>query len=219
MTPPETRLLLVRHGETDANVNRVWQGSGEGDLLNERGQRQSQATAEHLATFGPTRAVYTSPIPRARQTAEIIAQRLGAPLGEIYDLREYDLGVMEGLSPEEVSTQWADFVKRWENDPDLAPPGGESPRQFATRVVLALRAIIEECAGCTAVVVSHQGTLAVGLSVLLGIPDRWRDYEMANCALSTLAIGGEVHLIQFNDTTHLADIGTEVWQGTVEEQS
>jgi probable phosphoglycerate mutase len=214
-TPHEARLFLVRHGETDANVAGVWQGGQSDDPLNDRGQQQSAAVASYLADQGPIATVYTSPLRRARQTAEAIAQATGAPIVEVPDLREYDIGEMEGVTAEEVTHLWAAFVEKWRADPDVAPPGGESARQFAVRLHNALTDIIQAAAGQTVVVVSHQGALASGLAVLFSQLHRWKDYQMGNCGVTLLVCAGDEPpcVERFNVTEHLSDIGTEVWGG------
>jgi probable phosphoglycerate mutase len=214
-TTRETRLFLVRHGETDANVAGVWQGGQGDDPLNDRGQQQSAAVASYLAHQGPIATVYTSPQRRARQTAEAIAQAKGIPIVEVGGLREYDIGDMEGVTAEEIARLWASFVEKWRTDPDLAPPGGESARQFTQRLHAALSDVIREAAGQTVVVVSHQGVLATGLAVLVGQPDCWKEYQMANCAVTLLVCGGDEPpcVERFNVTEHLSGIGTEVWDG------
>ncbi len=212
---PQVRIFLVRHGETEANVAGVWQGGQGDDPLNERGRQQSVAVAAYLADQGAISTVYTSPLRRARQTAEVIARAIGAPIVEVPDLREYDIGDMEGATAQEIAGLWAFFVEQWHTDPDLAPPGGESARQFTLRLHRALSGIIRKAAGHTVVVVSHQGALASGLAALVGQLDRWRDYQMANCAVTLIVCATDEppRVERFNVTEHLADIGTDVWNG------
>jgi len=211
----ESRLFLVRHGETEANVAGVWQGGQGDDPLNDRGLRQSAAVASYLADQEPIATVYTSPLRRARQTAEAIAQATGAPVVEVAGLREYDIGDLEGVTAEEITRLWASFVEKWRTDPDLAPPGGDSARQFALRLHTALSGIILAASGQTVVVVSHQGALATGLAALAGQLHRWKDYQMSNCAVSLLVCAGDEppRVEFFNVAEHLSDIGSEVWDG------
>lgn len=211
----ETQIFLVRHGETDANVAGVWQGGQGDDPLNERGLQQSAAVAAYLARQGRVATIYTSPLRRARQTAEAIAEVVVAPIVEMPALREYDIGDMEGATREEITDLWASFVEKWRTDPDLAPPGGESARQFALRLYDALSDILRQAAGQTVVVVSHQGALATGLAALVGQLHRWKDYQMANCAVTLLVRAGDEppRVERFNVAEHLEGIGAEVWNG------
>src|SRR5437773_1398142 len=95
-----TILILVRHGETEANVQQLWHGSLDAPLT-ERGRQQVLATAQQLkklATRYPIDAFYVSPLPRAQSTADAIAQAIGKRLQVENDLREFDLGDWEGRS-------------------------------------------------------------------------------------------------------------------------
>ena len=103
----------------------------------------------------------------------------------------------------------------WERmaaDPDFAPPGGESPRHFARRIVAALREIASAHGGDTVIVVSHGGVIATALALLIhGDGSRWREYDLANGAFSVLAMGDQSHLLSHNETAHLADMGSTTW--------
>ncbi len=204
----ETVLLLARHGETDANVAGTWQGATD-HPLNARGQAQARALAHYLAEHhGDITVIYTSPLRRARQTAEIVAQALNnIRVLEEPDLAEYNLGEWEGLTYEELR-----YEKRlWERmgqDPHWAPPGGESAYAFATRVVGALQRIVARHPGEKVLIVGHGGAIATALALLLeGDGTRWRAYQMANCAVSELHLGDSPRLMTFNETAHLEAVG------------
>ena len=210
MTPNarETRLLLVRHGETDANVAGIWQGATD-HPLNERGLAQARAVAERLAREeAQVTAVYTSPLRRARQTAEIIAQALGdLPVHEDPDLSEYNLGEWEGLTYQELRYERR-LWDRMREDPHWAPPGGESAYQFAMRVLAAFQRIAERHQGETVVVVGHGGAIATALALLLERKGgEWKKYGMINCAISELIMGPTPKLIRHNDIAHLENVG------------
>ena len=209
-----TMLYLIRHGETDANVAGIWQGSTDSPL-NARGEMQAQALARRLANEGlDLAAIYTSPLQRAYQTARIIAQALGdVPVIPDPRLEEYHLGQWEGLSYEALR----DEKRLWERmaqDPDFAPPGGESPRQFATRLLQSFQTILKKHAGEQVAVVGHGGAMATVLALLLHQDgSRWTDYRMLNASLSKLVLDPEPRLVFFSDVSHLADIGSlEQWR-------
>lgn len=212
MNLSKSRLVLVRHGETAANVAGLWQGA-EDDGLTARGMRQAQALAQLLAEeYAAATAIYSSPLNRARQTAEIIHAVLPhLPLHLHPNLVEYELGEWAGLS----FTALKDEQRLWGKmaaDPDFAPPGGESPRQFARRIVAALQEIAANHAGDTVIVVSHGGVIATALALLLhGDGSRWREYDIANGAFSVLALGERPRLLRNNETAHLATMGTTMW--------
>ena len=203
-----TTLYLVRHGETDANVSGIWQGSTDSPL-NERGLAQARALARRVAREQlPISVIYSSPLRRARQTAEMVAEALD-DLPIILDpgLAEYHLGEWEGLSYQQLKDDkrlWA----RMAEDPDFIPPGGESARQFATRLLASFQTIIHQNAGETVMVVGHGGALATALSMLLHQDgSHWRQYQMLNASLSKLMFDPAPRLEFFSDVSHLEEIG------------
>lgn len=202
--PTTTTLLIIRHGETAANVAGAFQGIGD-DPLNDRGQAQAEALARRLATdVYRLAAVVSSPLRRAQQTAQRIAVASGNPSVQVdTDLAEYHLGEWDGLTYQQLRHE----KRLWERmaaDPNFAPPGGESAVQFATRVVRSLRRIAAGHAGQTVAVVSHGGAMATALAMFLtGDGKRWTEYQMDNCALTELVLNPAPVLGRFNDTSHL----------------
>ncbi len=203
-----TTIYLVRHGETDANVSGVWQGSTDSPL-NERGAAQARALAQRvLREQLPIDAIYSSPLRRASVTAEIIAEALGG-LSVILDkrLEEYHMGDWEGLSYQQLRDEKR-FWAQMEADPDFTPPGGESARTFALRLLDFFQTIIRQHEGETVMVVGHGGALSTAISMLLHQDgSRWRTYQMLNASLSKLVFGPQPRLDFFSDVTHLANIG------------
>jgi probable phosphoglycerate mutase len=199
---PRTVLILVRHGETAANVESVWQGSIDAPL-SERGERQASRVAQYLGeAFPDASALYTSDLKRARKTAEAIGEVLGLPTRLEPDLREYHLGSWEGKTYSELYH----VHKLWDHiraDPDFAPHGGESPRQVASRLSAALRKIAADHPGERVVAVTHGGALSMAMGAILdGDYTRWRRV-MANCAVSELVLDPSPELLSFNVTDHL----------------
>jgi len=201
MSPP-ARINLVRHGETSANVDGVWHGSID-TALTERGHAQAGRVARHLhARQLRPAALYTSPLQRARHTAEAIGGALGLTPQIRPEIVEFHLGTWEGLSYRELIGSHQLF-ERMSQDPDFQPGGGESPRQVATRIASALQTIADVHAGESVVVVAHGGALALGLGLLLdGDLGRWRPV-MDNCAVTELTLTPDPTLLSFNETTHL----------------
>jgi probable phosphoglycerate mutase len=198
----QTILTLVRHGETTANVEGIWHGSIDTELT-ERGLRQAERVARHLAETRPhAAAVYSSPLIRSRRTALPIADALGLEARIEPDLTEYHLGSLEGVSYHELIGEHRLF-ERMREEPDHSPGGGESPRQVAERYAGALRRIAEAHPGENPIVVAHGGALTLGLALLVdGDVTSWRSV-MANCAVSDLALGPRPELLSFNHTDHL----------------
>jgi len=201
MSPP-ARITLVRHGETSANVEGVWHGSTD-TALTERGHAQAGLVASYLHARQPRpAALYTSPLQRARHTAEAIGGAVGLTPLIRPEIAEYHLGAWEGKTYSELIGSHKLF-ERMSRDPDFQPGGGESPRQVATRIADALRTIAEAHAGESVIVVAHAGALTVGLGLLLdGDPGTWRR-TMDNCAVSELTLTPEPTLLSFNETSHL----------------
>jgi broad specificity phosphatase PhoE len=137
-----TTLLLVRHGETDWNAAGRLQGQTDRPL-NEYGRRQAHELAAQLDGDGIA-AIYSSDLVRARDTAEIVASRLGLPVDIDAGLREKDWGTWEGLTGAERDR--VEFV-------------GESTEAHAERVLRALRRIAERHPGERVLVVTHGGSM------------------------------------------------------------
>lgn len=197
-----TILTVVRHGETTANVEGVWHGSIDTQLT-ERGMRQAERVARHLADTRPrAAAVYASPLTRSRLTARAIAEALGLEARIEPDLTEYHLGSLEGVSYPVLTAKHRLF-ERMREDPDHAPGGGESPRQVAERYAGVLRRIAAAHPGETAIVVGHGGALTLGFGLLVdGDVTSWRRV-MGNCAVTDLVLDPEPALLSFNHTDHL----------------
>ena len=206
------RLYLVRHGETAANAERLWQGGQGDDPLNERGRAQSMAVAEALSDSEAS-AIYASDLLRAAETAGIIGARLDLPVDTHPGLREYGFGVLEGATTSEVLAQWKNLLVRWRTDPSARPPGGESAAEFTQRVGSTLREIVDQHPSERVIVVAHGGSLSVALAVLIGEPDNWRSYQMTNCGVSVAQLGADSDLLVFNETSHLEGIGATTWAG------
>ncbi len=139
-------FYLFRHGQTDMNAAKRWQGAGVDFPLNEEGRRQAGALAETMKDMG-VEAIYTSPLTRARQTADIVADALNVPVFVRPALIEGRFGVAEGRTRDEISALFLDILPRWENlddkDFDVRFPDGESRREIQCRILNDLREIAE----------------------------------------------------------------------------
>jgi broad specificity phosphatase PhoE len=159
-----TRLILLRHGESTSNVLGVATSRLEGYPLTDAGQAQASAVAEDLAVAGATR-VYASPILRARQTAQIVAGRVGLPLSIVPGLEEIDVGAQEGETGDAAIMQGASNFQRWLtlDELDHGFEGGETGRTAGDRVAGTLNDLVRAHGSGTAIVVSHGGVLALAL--------------------------------------------------------
>lgn len=198
------RLLLLRHGQIKANRQGRWHGSTD-SALTWRGRRQARRTARFLAAQpGPIVAIYSSPLQRCQDTAAAVADRLGLPVAIHDSLREYAIGEWENLPFRQLAEQHQ-FIEVARTDHEFAPPGGESLRQVAERIVPALEEIDERHDGEEQVLlVSHGAALAVALGVLLeDNPASWTNYQFANCSLTELVLSPAPYVNFFNSTRHL----------------
>ena len=151
-----TELLLVRHGETDWNRDQRFQGHAD-PPLNETGREQARALANELAAERID-AIYTSDLARARETAELIAERAGVPFVLEPQLREIDVGEWQGLTRPEIEERFPEGMRNW-HERGHGWESGETYEQLAERVLAALERIVRRHPGERVVVVGHGGTI------------------------------------------------------------
>lgn len=149
-----TRLLLLRHGQTELSVHRRYSGRGN-PALTEVGRRQADAAARYLAQRGGISTVFASPLQRAYDTAAAAAKALGLDVTVDDDLIETDFGAWEGLTFTEAAERDPELHGRWLRDTSTAPPGGESFDAVAERVSRFRDRIVAAHQGSTVLVVSH----------------------------------------------------------------
>ena len=196
---PPQKILLIRHGETDWNVEGRGQGFARTDL-NINGQRQAQALATFLSKR-PISAIYSSDLPRTVQTAQPLADTLGIQPVLDERWREINLGIFEGTTYEEAKQRYPTEVAARQADYwGHRIPKGESRRDLQERAYDALQAVIASDNGREVVVVSHGGTLYVLLWKLFGEPEK----SLTNTSISTLTYrDGEFGLESLAQTPHL----------------
>ena len=189
MTAPETTLLLIRHGETEWNRDRRFQGHGDSPLT-AKGRTQTEALGQRLAAT-PFNVLLSSDLGRARETAAIIAGHTGHTVQTDPRLRERHYGVLEGLDITTIRREHAAvYAQLITEDPDFIIPGGESHRQHYRNCIDFLEAWLAEHPGKTAALVSHGGFLdnifryVTGLK--MGAP---RCVLAGNSSLSVIAHG------------------------------
>jgi broad specificity phosphatase PhoE len=161
-----TTVLLARHGQSDWNASRRWQGRADRPLTG-RGREQARALAARLAHI-ELDAVYSSDLRRARETAEEVARVQGLGVIEVPDLAEVDVGSWSGLTREEAQERFPAGYHRWLN----GEPGwedGETYEEMAERVLAAVLMIAAEHEGGRALVVSHGGPIRAIHAAALGL--------------------------------------------------
>jgi broad specificity phosphatase PhoE/ribonuclease HI len=203
-----TRLILVRHGETEWTVQHRY--AGRADVpLSDQGRAQAQATAARVAELAPSvAAVLSSPLSRCTATAEAIAGALGGiPVRPQGDWIECDFGDWDGKTFAEVRDQWPGELDAWLASTRIAPPGGESFTAVAERVDRAVVALREAYPGETVVVVSHVSAIKLALRDALAAGDAFlhRLYlDAAGISVLDMWPDGGVAVRSVNDTAHLA---------------
>jgi glucosyl-3-phosphoglycerate phosphatase len=181
-----TTLLLARHGETDWNRDGRWQGQSD-TPLNELGREQARELAESLDGID---AVYSSDLARARETAEIVAARLGVEVKVDERLRERSFGAWEGLTMEEIEGRYAQAHVRWRAGEGHGADDAEPFDAFAARVHSFLEEVLRRHPDETVLVVGHGGSIRVIHALASGL-DYVKDHRsipaVANCAVARFA--------------------------------
>ena len=199
-----TRIVAVRHGETDWNAGTRMQGQLD-TALSARGRWQARRAAEALA-HEDFDAVFASDLARAVDTAAAIVA--GRPLGIVTDpgLRERSFGVFQGSTYAEIDARWPAEAARWRgHDPDFGPEGGETFRDFNHRAVAAVTAIARSQPGRSILIVSHGGVLdclyRAAARIGLEAPRTW---QLGNAAINRLLWTAQgFALVGWSDTAHL----------------
>ena len=204
-TGQPTITLLLRHGATELSAERRF--SGRGDVaLSKEGIEQAELAARKLAAAPGVDVIITSPLQRARRTAEAAAEATGAPLIVDDDLIEADFGQWQGLTFAEARERWPDELAAWLATPDAAPPGGESFAMVAMRVLAALDRIVEAHAHERVVMVSHVTPIKTLICrALLAPPEAMFRMNLDVASLTRIDCfdNGSALVRSMNDTSYL----------------
>lgn len=166
-----SRLVLVRHGETDYNAEGRMQGHLDSELTL-LGREQIRRAAPVLAGYDPARLI-SSDLTRAARTAEPVGEACELPVKLDPRLRETHLGQWQGLTLPEVEEGWPGLIAQWRSDPGWAPPDGESRVDVAARVTPLVDELAEEMADGppeTVLLITHGGLIASLTCALMGLP-------------------------------------------------
>jgi broad specificity phosphatase PhoE/ribonuclease HI len=204
-TGTPTRLLLLRHAQTDHSAQRRY--SGRGDVpLTPLGLEQAAAAARRLATMDDIVTVVSSPLRRARQTADEVSAATDAEIVLEDGFTEVDFGAWEGLTFSEAANRDPDLHRRWLGDPTVPPPGGESFAEVHRRVRRATDELIAKHGGATLVVVSHVTPIKTLLRMALDAgPSMLYRMHLDLISLSVVEFypDGHASVRLVNDTCHL----------------
>ena len=201
-----TRLYLVRHGCTASNRDRRYMGRSEEGLSNE-GRWQVRQLAQRLAG-NELAAIYSSPLRRTKETAQIVAQPHRLDVGVAAEFNELDLSRWVGLTAAEIEAREPQAWDTWCADPaNLALPGIEPFDRLRLRVRCGFEALIKRHAGATVAVVTHDGIIRIAVLEALGMSLRhYRAIAVSNTGMTVLDFTPErAYLRTHNDTGHLSD--------------
>ena len=202
---PPTRVLMLRHGQTQRSAQGRY--SGRADLpLTELGERQAAAAAARLSSAPGVAAVISSPMLRARQTAKPVADALGVPLQVRDEWMEADFGAWEGLTFTEAQARDPDLHTRWLTDTSVSPPGGESIDAVHRRVRRALDELITEYGAASLIVVSHVTPIKTLLRIALDAGPSLLHrlhLDIASLSIADFYPEGPATVTLVNDTSHL----------------
>lgn len=200
-----TRIILVRHGQTE--WNRVERFRGRADVpLNETGLAQAEATGKRVASEWKPVAIYSSPLSRAIKTAEAIAGHFNLPVQIHHGLADIDFGQWQGLTPDEVKQRWPDIHHAWYNTPEAAClPGGETLDDLRARGMAAVNELASHHKGQTIALVGHTVINRIILLGVLGLGnDRFWRLRQDTCAINVFEVeNNDFTLVSLNDTCHL----------------
>jgi 2,3-bisphosphoglycerate-dependent phosphoglycerate mutase len=212
-----TRLVLIRHGESQATVDQVVGGHRGCTGLSELGVRQAAALARRLAAtgeLGSVNVLSSSILPRAISTAELIAPALGwAPDAVVQDCAFCELhpGECDGMTWEQFGGVYGDPDMRANPYTPLSP-GGESLAEFQLRAGRALTQVVRDHPGLTVVLVCHGGVIGASMATFLDLPafGRLVDLQIDNTSITEwlVPVDGQDRsgLVRFNDVAHLAEL-------------
>jgi len=207
MSPPPTKIYIVRHGQTDWNRDEIFRGRADRPLT-ELGRRQAEAAGEALRDV-QIEAIYSSPLVRALDTA--------APTASIHRLEtqvdggliDIDYGEWQGVSRADVIERYPELHRTWSEAPHLVIfPGGESLADVRSRVLPATKHLASSHPGATIALFSHRVVIKVLLGALLGLDDsHFWEIRQDPGAVNLVEISGDrVALVHMNDTCHLRSV-------------
>ncbi len=199
-----TKIILVRHGQTPWNKDKIFRGSR--DIpLNDQGREEARLAGEWLK--GETiQAAYCSPLSRARDTGEAIGRHHGLQVEDLPGLTDLCYGDWEGLPLTEVKVKYADLYGRWETSPQTVRfPGGETLDEVKTRALAAVDQVVQRHPGQTVLLAAHRAVNKVLIAALIGLDNShfWR-LGQDTTAVNRFDWTGDTWLIMaLNDTCHL----------------
>jgi probable phosphoglycerate mutase len=181
-------VWYIRHGHNPANQTAELSHKITDYPLTELGVTQASALASQLAQYQAPAAIYASPLRRATQTAEIIASSIGGTVQVIEELREIDVGELDGRRDEQAWIRYREVLEDWHaGRHDTAFPGGENYRQMTARTASAFLHALRHPAGSRVLVIGHGGIIRAAIPAICpGTP--MPSADLPNCGIAELTL-------------------------------
>jgi broad specificity phosphatase PhoE len=205
-----TKLILTRHGETVWNVEKIYRGRTDVNL-DEVGIKQAELLGKHLSTW-ELEAIYSSPLKRALDTANIVAryQKIGVHVAE--GLIDFNYGEWQSLPEQEVQRLYPTLHNEWHNNPHkVKMPGGENLEDVRRRAIEVVNDVLSKYQG-SVVLVSHRVVIKVLICSLLGLDNShfWNINQDVGGITIFNYVDGRFVLTRHNDTSHLKELPKSV---------
>jgi broad specificity phosphatase PhoE len=202
-----TQIILVRHGQTPWNKDKIFRGSK--DIpLNDQGREEARLAGEWLK--GETiQAAYCSPLSRARDTGEAIARHHGLQVLDLPGLTDICYGDWEGLPLTEVKVKYADLYRQWETAPHTVRfPQGETLDEVRARALKAVEEVVRRHPEQTVLLAAHRAVNKVLIAALIGLDNShfWRLGQDTTAINRFRRVGDIWHIMGLNDICHLRSL-------------
>lgn len=208
-----TKLLLVRHGESEANRNMIFAGHYDADLT-EKGLEQAERTAEYIKENYAVDCVYASDLKRAFKTGKCIADALGVEIFGTEGLREINAGDWDGMNFMDLVKDFRSAYEIWMKDIGKAScPNGENMQMLGERIMKTLKEIAEKNPSKTIVIATHATPIRIAQTLAeYGELDRMKDVGwVSNASVTELLYDGEAWKCgRISIDEHLADLKTSL---------
>lgn len=207
-----TKIYLIRHAESIANTQGIYQGQSYDSELSTLGLKQAERLGQRLQKISLD-AIYASPLKRTVKTAEMVQrfQRVPIDIVHVDTLKEISHGEWEGKTKEEIQTRWPDLYDQWQQEPHhVTFPNGESLMDVEHRILGWFRELTKD--DKTVAVVTHGAVIQTLLCHIHGFPlaDFWKMPHASSASLTLIESHSPARITVHNDTTHLADLVSDL---------
>jgi len=195
-------IYIARHGQTNSNVSHTWMGQSGNDDLNETGKTQAKKLANYFENKN-IKKIFSSPLSRALQTANIVAEKNNIEVLEDDLLKEMNYGDLEGHNLDEVLRKFSNLYKLWKSDPEKTSfPNGESFDDLMKRANTILEKYVNND---NILLVSHEDMIRGILTAITKAPKDFWEYSISNTSVTTLRKNknNEIEIVKIGETNNL----------------